>query len=82
MIAFLSEYGMFLAKVVTLVVALLFIIGGIAASASRGRGKADQEGDLRVRHLNDDFEDLKDCLEHEIMPEAQRKKMRKERKKQ
>lgn len=82
MIAFLSEYGMFLAKVATLVVALLFIIGGIAASASRGRHKGGEDGDLKVRHLNDEFEDLKDALEAEILPEAQRKKAHKEKQKQ
>ncbi|MCG8393224.1 MAG: protease SohB [Pseudomonadales bacterium] len=79
---FLSEYGMFLAKVVTLVVAILFVVGGIAATASRSRHKADQEGSLRVRHLNEDFEDLKDSLEHEILPEAQRKKAAKAKRKQ
>jgi len=81
-IAFLSEYGMFLAKVATLVVALLFIIGGIAASASRGRHKGGEDGELKVRHLNDEFEDLKDALEAEILPEAQRKKAHKEKQKQ
>lgn len=82
MIAFLSEYGMFLAKVATLVVALLFIIGGIAASASRGRHKGGEDGELKVRHLNDEFDDLKDALEAEILPEAQRKKAHKEKQKQ
>ena len=82
MIAFLSEYGMFLAKVTTLVVALLFIIGGIAASASRGRHKGGEDGELKVRHLNDEFDDLKDALEAEILPEAQRKKAHKEKQKQ
>ncbi|WP_370519457.1 protease SohB [Alcanivorax sp. DP30] len=82
MIAFLSEYGMFLAKVATLVVALLFIIGGIAASASRGRHKSGEDGELKVRHLNDEFDDLKDALEAEILPEAQRKKAHKEKQKQ
>ncbi|MZR61882.1 protease SohB [Alcanivorax sp. DP30] len=80
--AFLSEYGMFLAKVATLVVALLFIIGGIAASASRGRHKSGEDGELKVRHLNDEFDDLKDALEAEILPEAQRKKAHKEKQKQ
>ncbi|MCK0152609.1 protease SohB [Alcanivorax sp. S6407] len=82
MIAFLSEYGMFLAKVATLVVALLFIIGGIAASASRGRHKGGEDGELKVRHLNDEFDDLKDALEAEILPEDQRKKALKEKHKQ
>ena len=44
MIAFLSEYGMFLAKVATLVVAILFVIGGIAATASRGRQRPARTG--------------------------------------
>jgi len=81
-IAFLSEYGMFLAKVVTLVVAILFVIGGIAATASRGRNKVGQDGELKVRHLNEEFEDLKDSLEAEILPEAQRKKAHKAKRKQ
>ena len=82
MIAFLSEYGMFLAKAVTIVVAFMFIIGGIAATASRGKGKADADGDLKVRHLNDDFDELKDAIEYQVIPEEQRKKIRKEKRKQ
>ncbi|HIL22850.1 MAG TPA: protease SohB, partial [Alcanivorax sp.] len=76
------EYGMFLAKVATLVVAILFILGGIAAAASRNRGKGDQDGELKVRHLNDEFDDLKESLEAEIIPEAQRKKADKAKRKQ
>ena len=73
---------MFLAKVATLVVAILFILGGIAAAASRNRGKGDQDGELKVRHLNDEFDDLKESLEAEIIPEAQRKKADKAKRKQ
>ncbi len=73
---------MFLAKVATLVVAILFIFGGIAAAASRSRGKGDQDGELKVRHLNEEFDDLKESLEAEIIPEAQRKKAHKAKRKQ
>ncbi|MEQ3636921.1 protease SohB [Alcanivorax sp.] len=82
MIAFLMEYGMFLAKVATMVVAILFVLGGIATVASRNRGKSDQDGELKVRHLNEEFDDLKESLEAEIIPEAQRKKAHKAKRKQ
>jgi serine protease SohB len=76
------EYGMFLAKVATMVVAILFVLGGIATVASRNRGKSDQDGELKVRHLNEEFDDLKESLEAEIIPEAQRKKAHKAKRKQ
>ncbi len=73
---------MFLAKVATMVVAILFVLGGIATVASRNRGKGDQDGELKVRHLNEEFDDLKESLEAEIIPEAQRKKAHKAKRKQ
>lgn len=82
MIEFFSEYGMFLAKVVTMVVAVLFVVGGVAAAASRNRGRADHEGDLKVRPLNEEFDELKDVLEEEITPAPLRKKIHKEKRKQ
>ncbi|EKF74908.1 putative inner membrane peptidase [Alcanivorax hongdengensis A-11-3] len=82
MIEFLTEYGMFLAKVATLVVAVLFVVGGIIAAASRNKGRADQDGDLKVRYLNDELDELKDSLEDAILPAAARKKALKEKKKQ
>ncbi|MDX1803161.1 MAG: protease SohB [Alcanivorax sp.] len=82
MVEFLTEYGMFLAKVVTLVVAILFVFGGIAAAAARNRSRAGQEGDLRVRHLNEELDELKDALADVIVPAAQRKKELKARRKQ
>jgi serine protease SohB len=52
----LSEYGIFLAKVLTLLVAVSFLIGMIF---NLMRGKADKRsgaGELEVRHLNEDYE--------------------------
>ncbi|ASK33934.1 protease SohB [Alcanivorax sp. N3-2A] len=84
MIQFLFEYGMFLAKVATLVVAILFVIGGIATAAARSRQRAHREGDLQVKHLNEEFEDLRDSIESQVLPaglrKAQAKKKRKEQK--
>lgn len=79
--AFIAEYGMFVAKVTTLVVAILFVIGGIATAAARSRGRSDQDGHLKVRHLNEDFNHLKESLEAEILPANQRKKDQKAQRK-
>lgn len=81
MTEFLSEYGMFLAKAVTLVVAVLFTVGGIIATASRGR-HGHEEGTLRVKHVNDEIKTLKEGLADEILPDALRKKAQKQRKKE
>jgi len=78
---FFIEYGLFLAKAVTLVVALLFLIGSIVTLSSRNRGP-DEDGSLRVRHLNREIEALRDDLRHEILPEHARKADAKEHKKQ
>ena len=81
MTEFLSEYGMFLAKSVTLVVAVLFLVGGIIATAARNRHGQD-EGTLRVKHLNEEIRALKEGLTDEILPAAMRKKVLKQRKKE
>lgn len=82
MIEFLGEYGLFLAKAVTIVVALLFIVAGIGAAAARNRGGSDEDGTLRVRHINRDNEMLRDDLRHEVLPPHMRKADMKAQKKQ
>ena len=80
MVEFFTEYGMFLAKAVTFVVAFLFVVAGIANAASRNR-PMDDEGTLRVKHLNDEMKSLREGLGEEIMPPAARKNARKAREK-
>jgi len=77
---FLVEYGLFLAKAVTFVVALLFVVSGIVQAASRNRHRED-EGTLRVRHLSKEIDALKEDLRHEILPEHLRKLEMKQHKK-
>lgn len=83
MIDFLIQYGMFLAKVVTLVVAILFVVGGIISAASRSRNReGDRDGHLRVRHLNDDFDDLRESVIEQVLPAKQRKAEHKRKRKE
>lgn len=81
MIELLAEYGLFLAKAITIVMAILFVISGIASLAARNRGGDDHDGTLRVKHVNRDVESLRDDLRHEVMPPHLRKLDLKEQKK-
>ncbi|MAA58634.1 MAG: protease SohB, partial [Pseudomonadales bacterium] len=61
MIEFLSDYGLFLAKAVTIVIAILMIIA-VAAATAQSRQRRDHKGEIQVTPLNDFFEDLRDAL--------------------
>lgn len=72
MIEFLLEYGMFLAKLLTVLVAVLIVISAIGALAGRQRHQ-DDDGYLRVKHLNEETDELRDGLRLETMSEGARK---------
>ena len=70
MIEFLSEYGLFLLKTVTLVVAVIAIIG---AAAAAGKKAAHQEG-LEVEDLNKKYKSMASALKQAVMKKADWKK--------
>jgi len=70
MIEFLSEYGLFLLKTVTLVVAVIAIIGALAAA---GKKAAHQEG-LEVEDLNKKYRSMASALKQAVMKKADWKK--------
>ncbi|MDA0681186.1 MAG: protease SohB [Proteobacteria bacterium] len=70
MTAFFAEYGLFLLKTVTIVVAFVVIIG-VIASASRKSGV--HEG-LEVEHLNKKYHALANSLKHAVMKKSDWKK--------
>ncbi len=78
---FLAEYGMFLAKVATIVIAIVIIIGMLAASGQRGK-KPGKKGALSVTQLNDHFDDLKDSIREAVLEKDELKSIHKEEKKQ
>ncbi|HHW77914.1 MAG TPA: protease SohB [Xanthomonadaceae bacterium] len=77
---FLSEYGMFLAKTATLVVAVLVVTGGIVMLARRGEGRPESRGRLDIRHLNGIYDDMAFALKAAILSKKGFKQFRKERK--
>ncbi|MBK8536780.1 MAG: protease SohB [Candidatus Competibacteraceae bacterium] len=78
---FLSEYGMFLAKTATLVVAMLVVIGGIVALARRG-DHGDSRGRLDIRHLNEDYDGMAMALKAATLSKKALKATQKEHKAQ
>lgn len=66
---FLSEYGLFLAKTLTVAIVLVLCIVLIAANAARHRHEGKSKGNIVVRKLNDEIDDLKDDIRHEILDE-------------
>lgn len=66
MIDLLFEYGLFLAKAVTIVVAALFIIITIANVGERRRHH-DEEGDIEVMRLNERFEHFANTLHMAVL---------------
>ncbi len=75
---FLSEYGMFLAKAATLVVAALMLVGGIVALVAHGRGESESRGKLDIRHLNGDYDHMALALKSAILPKKALKQFHKE----
>lgn len=78
---FLSEYGLFLAKTVTLVLALLFVIMIVVANASRQKPEAKPKGHITVLKLNEELETMREDIRHEILDEELLKLEAKEEKK-
>ncbi len=76
---YLYEYGLFLAQAMTLVVAILVVIGLSMAMGARGRGTP--EGHIEVRKLNERYRVFREFMESEILPEKEFKSRRKQEKK-
>ncbi|MEO0367387.1 MAG: protease SohB [Pseudomonadota bacterium] len=72
MIEFLFAYGLFLAKVVTGLLALVLVIAIIAGSRKR-----EDSSELKVTHLNDKFDALKKRLQQALMSKKDFKELTK-----
>ena len=66
MLDLLLQYGLFLAKIVTVVIALLFIIITIANVGDRRRHH-DEDGDIEVMRLNERFEHFANTLRMTVL---------------
>lgn len=62
---FILEYGLFLAKTITLLVALGLLVGGLAAAMHEARHQPPER--LEVEPLNDRYQRLRDALAAEVL---------------
>lgn len=76
---FLSSYGLFLAKSITVVVAIIFVVGIIVSIIQRSTGRAKDR--IQVKNLNDKFKDLRHDLQQEVLAKKEFKKLVKTEKK-
>lgn len=78
----LAEYGLFLAKVVTLLVSLVVVLGVIAAQKHNGKLQNLLGGNIRIKKLNTQFEEFEDDLKEAVLSQKQFKQEQQEKKKQ
>ena len=76
---FLSEYGMFLAKSITLVAAVVFILVALVSAAAKN--KKEPKGSILVQHLNKEIDDFCDEIKQHVEQEEDIKKAKKALKK-
>ncbi len=76
---FISEYGLFLAKVATVVIAVMIIVGVLAGL--RGRVK-NTRGELEVTHINEIMDDMGSVLHAAMLNPSEQKQLKKQKKKE
>jgi serine protease SohB len=76
---FLSNYGLFLAKSITIVVAILFVVIGVIAAGSRS--KREHEGEIHIEYLNEKYDEMEQSLQQLILDKDEIKQLHKVEKK-
>lgn len=77
---FLYEYGLFLAKAITLVISIGIVIALIIGASQKGHSNTD--GNIEITKLNKRYDEMKACLQLSILSDEKRKQERKKEKKQ
>jgi serine protease SohB len=78
MTEFFADYGLFLLKAVTIVGAIILVVG-VAAAASR---KAAMQEGLEIEHLNKKYQTMASALKHAVLKKADWKAQAKKNKEQ
>lgn len=76
---FLTDYGLFLAKTITFLIAVFAVITLIVSASSRG--KSAEKGQIHVNKLNEKYKAMREALQHAIFNEEQQKQQEKDEKK-
>ncbi len=79
MAEFFLDYGLFFLKILTFVIAIIFVVFAITMLTSRGR-KASSEGRIEITNLNEQLDDLKETLSFSLLDDEAQKVALKEKK--
>jgi serine protease SohB len=79
-VEFLTEYGVFLAETITVVVAILVILA--AATSSAVKNKKPDNKEMLIEKINDKYDEVKQVLEESLLDKDDIKALKKEEKKQ
>jgi len=78
---FLSDYGLFLAKTVTVLIAFIIVMVVLSSAAHQRRGRVEG-GQIEVLHLNDGLDQVTDALKQMVYSPELLKQEQKQKKKQ
>ena len=78
---FLTDYGLFLAKVVTFVIAAIVVVSIIVSATRKERNDHEDDGELQIRKLNEKYRKLRESIQARLMSEHERKAWNKAKKK-
>ena len=78
---FIIEYGMFLAKAITIVVSI-GLVAGLIASAGQKTKKSGNKGNIKVTRINDHIDELRDALRISVLGKDELKSIEKVEKKE
>lgn len=76
---YLADYGLFFAKTITLVIALLLLIAGILALILKN--KTQSKGHLDIKKINQTYEEMEETLQEKMLPKKDFKIFLKEKRK-
>lgn len=72
---FLAQYGMFLAKTATLVIAILIVLGFILAMSTKSKRK--EKGKLSIKKINKKFDEMAETINDAIQTKTEAKAKKK-----
>lgn len=76
---FLTNYGLFLAKTITFLIAVFVVITMIVSAGLRN--KSSEKGQIHVSKLNEKYKAMREALQHAIFDEEKQKQHEKDEKK-
>ncbi len=79
MLEFLTNYGLFLAKTITFLIAVFVVITLVVSASSRG--KSADKGHIHVSKLNEKYKAMREALQSAIFDDEQQKQQEKDEKK-